>query len=134
MASITELFTREDCNKVERLTIKGDNWLEYLGTDSDAFRKAKREMQALVVADELKTDDVEPFLLASLITDWSFDEECNDENKRALLANSPSLAEAIDRAASKRANFTKRLQANSTATPKTGSGSRNRKTQKTSSK
>ena len=131
MASIKQLFTRADSNKVERIKVGGDEWLDYLGTDSDAFREAKREMQKLTMAGEIEGEDVEPFLLSSLIVDWSFDEECNDENKRELLRESPALAEALDRAASRRANFTKRLSATSTTTPKNGTGSRSRKTQKT---
>lgn len=130
MASIKELFTREECNKTQRVTI-GSEWIDCLGTDSDAFRKAKLEANRLVVAGDLALDDFEPFLIASLIVDWSFDEECNNDNKVALLREAPSLCEAIDRQASKRANFTKRLSPNSTNTQKAGSGSAKSKTQKT---
>lgn len=130
MASIKQLYTRSDNNKVERIKIGSGEWIEYLGTDSDAFREAKREMQKKIISGELDAADSEAFLLSSLITDWSFDEECNDENKRELLRESPGLAESLDRAASQRANFIKRLSQNSTNTQKRGSGSRSRKTPK----
>ena len=129
MASIKDAFTRDDSNTPQRLTI-GAEWLEYLGTDSDVFRAAKRDVQKRALTGEVKQDDIEPLLLSVLITDWSFDEECNSENKQQLLRQSPSLAEQLDIAASKRANFTKRLLAASSTTPKSGSTERGLSTKK----
>lgn len=122
MASITELFTREENNKTYKLLI-GEQFIEYLGTDSDAFIKTKREVQKAVIRGDIKADEAEYKMVASVIVGWSFDEPCTDENKAELLKNSPSLAEAIDRAASERANFIKRASKGSKATPKSGSGS-----------
>jgi hypothetical protein len=39
------------------------------------------------------------------VVGWSYDEPVTPENVQELLANAPSLADAIDRAASKRADF-----------------------------
>lgn len=129
MASIKDLYTRADNNKVERATI-GEDWIEYLGTDSDQFRAAKRKIQQDAFAGKIHADNVEAELVASLITAWSFDEPCTDENKIELMRNSPSLCEQIDRMASARANFTKPRKSGSTDTLKSGSGSDDQLTQK----
>lgn len=123
MASIEQLFTREQNNQSERMALgKSGEWLEVLGTDSDLFQKAKRQVNLDVVGGKLKPEQVEVTLVAALITAWSFDEPCTDDNKIKLLANSPSLKDAIDRAASKRADFLGKLPAGSKATQKKNSG------------
>jgi hypothetical protein len=104
MASIKDLYTREDCNTPQRMTI-GDQWIEVLGTDSDAFQAMRRQVNLDVIAGKLKPTDVERTLIASLVVGWSYDEPVTPENVQELLANAPSLADAIDRAASKRADF-----------------------------
>jgi hypothetical protein len=129
MASIKDLYTRDASNKVERTTI-GDQWIDYLGTDSDAFITAKTNVQRDVIAHKIKQDDVESHLVASLVTAWSFDEECTTANKVALFKNSPSFCAAIDRVASDRANFTKALQSASSNTAGGNSGKVNQSTQK----
>jgi hypothetical protein len=123
MASIKDLYTRESNNETYKLLI-GDDYIEYLGTDSDVFIKAKREAQRAVIKGEIKAEDMEHKLVSAVIVGWSYDEPCTDENKIELLKNSPSLAEAIDRAASERANFIKRASQGSKRTQKNGSGSR----------
>jgi hypothetical protein len=116
MASIKDLYTRDENNTPVRMTV-GSQWIDVLGTDSDKFQKVKRKLNIDVIGGKIKPNEVEAHLIAALIVGWSFDEECNDANKLELLRNSPSLAEAIDRAASKRANFVGKLSAGSATTP-----------------
>jgi len=116
IASLKDLYTRDENNTPVRMTV-GSQWIDVLGTDSDTFQKVKRKLNIDVIGGKIKPDEVEAHLIAALIVAWSFDEECNDTNKRELLSNSPSLAEAIDRAASKRANFVGKLSAGSATTP-----------------
>ena len=106
MASITDLYTREESNKPQRAKI-GDEWIEYLGADSDKYIEAERQVQIDAYSGKIDTKEVTVRLVAALITAWSYDEPCNEENKLELLKNSPSLCKQIDRLASKRANFTK---------------------------
>lgn len=122
MASIKDLYTRDECNTPTRMTI-GAEWLDILGTDSDEFQKSKRQVNIDVISGKLKADDVESALVSALVVAWSFDEPCDTKNKIELLKNSPSLAEAIDRAASKRADFVGKLLKGSKPTQKRSSGS-----------
>ena len=127
---IEQLFTRERSNKPERVEI-GSEWIEVLGTDSDAFRKAKLEAQRKVVTKELSIDNYVAWLCAHLIVGWSFEDECSFDNAFELMKESPSLCEQVDKIASKRSNFmppeSKSLQRGA----KSDSGSGNRSTQKT---
>jgi len=123
MASITDLYTRDDCNKPERVHI-GEQWLEYLGTDSDEFTKAKRQIQLDAISGKVKNDEISETLVAALITSWSFDEECTPKNKIDLLKNSPSLCEQIDKLASARADFVKKSQTKQSSIQGDTSGSK----------
>lgn len=123
MASITDLYTREECNDAKRVHI-GGQWLEYLGTDSDAFTTAKRQIQLDSISGKVKNDEISETLVAALITSWSFDEECNTKNKIELLKNSPSLCEQIDKLASARSDFVKKLQTKQSNTQGDTSGNK----------
>lgn len=123
---ISELFTREECNKPQSLKI-GSESMEILGTDSDAFRKAKLEAQRKVASGELEMADFEPWLVAHLIVSWTYEDDCSFDNKFSLCKNTPSLCEAIDRAASKRANFIKPQSGGSVSGQKGSSGSTSRR-------
>ena len=126
MASIKDLYTRDECNTPIQMTV-GSETIDLLGVDSDAFIKAKTDASRKILAGELSADDAGNYLIASLIAAWSFDEECNIDNKMALVKNSPSLANRIDIEASKRANFTQRLKAASSSTQKTTSISKSQR-------
>ena len=129
MASIKDLFTRDENNVPVRVSV-GDEWVEYLGTDSDVFRAEKRKAQQEAFSGSLKVDDMEYRLVAALITGWSFDEPCETANKVELLKNTPSLCEQLDRMATARANFTKPRSSGFTPMQDDGSGSAAQSTQK----
>jgi hypothetical protein len=104
MASIKDLYTRDENNTPVRMTI-GDQWIEILGSDSDAFRAMRRQVNLDVIAGKLKPNEVEHTLIASVVVGWSYPEPITQETLKELFFNSPSLADAIDRASSKRADF-----------------------------
>ena len=126
MASIKDLYTRDECNTPQRVNIGKADWIEILGTDSDEFTKAKRQINLDVISKKVSADDITPHLVASLVTAWSFDEECTHANKVDLFKNSPSLCEQVDKAASSRSDFTKKLQAKQSSSPAATSGSKSR--------
>lgn len=126
---IQELFTREKSNIPLTVSV-GNETIDILGTDSDAFRKAKTEAARKQMSGELDVDDYIPWLVAHLIVDWSFEDECNFENKLELLKNTPSLCDEIDRMASRRSNFTKPQLGGSSSGAKKGSGSGSPSTKK----
>jgi len=127
---ISELFTREKSNTPLTVNI-GKETIDILGTDSDAFRKAKTEAARMQIAGELKIEDYVPWLVAHLIVAWSFEDECSFDNRFTLLKETPSLCDEIDRVASKRSNFIKPLLSGSSTGAKKDSGSGKKSTQKT---
>lgn len=127
---IEELFTREKSNTPLTVNI-GKETIDILGTDSDAFRKAKTEAARKQISGELEVDDYVPWLVAHLIVAWSFEDECSFDNRFSLLKNTPSLCDEIDRVASKRSNFIKPLLGGSSSGAKSASGSGKKSTQKT---
>lgn len=123
MASISDLFTLDACNTPEKMHIGGE-YIEILGTDSDAFQKARRQVDLDVMSGTLDAERATERLIAALIVGWSYKEECNDANKLLLVKNTPSLANRIDIEASKRANFIARQQAALKNTQKPSSGTK----------
>jgi len=78
-------------------------WIDVLPTDSDEFNNLKLEQFRKAAKGE-KVDTNE--LIACLITAWSFDDECNIENKVQAIKTFPrSLVEFIDKTASNTINF-----------------------------
>lgn len=145
--------TRERANHGVRLPLidpatgkdSGD-WIHILGVDSDACREMKTEGQRDLLragnsdmGDEEVAALVEDWKLkqlAVLITDWSFAHapeddpdaetwECNEENVMELLREAPHIADAVDRAATRRALFFKEPPAESDSgdTPEPSSSS-----------
>lgn len=120
MPSMTDYFTREAANAGIKCpltlpdgTDTGD-WLHILGVDSDYFRKKeawaqRRLMQhATIEDDDKRAEAVENdrlVVLASLVSSWSFDEECTEANKVKLFKEAPKLAELVDLKAAQRAAF-----------------------------
>lgn len=104
-----------------------EHWLRVRGTDSEHYRKARfdgvrtlrdlpegtSEWERGKVMDGIVLDT-----LTSLVSGWSFDEECTPEAVREFLQNAPHLAEAIDRAAGDRSRFFGSLSESSKDTPK----------------
>jgi len=79
-------------------------WIDVLPTDSDIFNNAKLDQFRKAAKGEI-VDTNE--LIACLIVAWSFDDECNTENKIQAVKTFPrSLVDYIDRVASHAVNFT----------------------------
>lgn len=117
-----EFFTRETANEGKKVPLylpngeKSEHWLHLLGTDSDQFRlteaRSKRNViefaQIESVSErEIAVEDAKRVLVASLISDWSFDQECNEDNKVELLKNAPQIANVINLYCADRKNFFK---------------------------
>lgn len=124
MASIKQLHTRAACNAGATLQVLGPDGketgetMQVLGVDSDAFRRANRKASRdlLQWLDEHEGRDKHPDyveftdrqkaeLQATLITGWSYEDECNDASKVELLLEAPYVAAQVDAFAGKRANF-----------------------------
>lgn len=108
--SLSDFFTRSNANQGIELPLylpdgsKSEHWLRIVGVDSDLFRhqeliekrgvlayrgKPQAEVDAAAAESRLR-------LLAAIITEWSFPEECSQENKVNLLREAPQIAEAIN--------------------------------------
>lgn len=125
-------FTRSAANEGIEVPLylpdgtRSDHWLRIRGTDSDAFRQAEAEgrrqlLEAAAEKDQHKLSAVAvantELLLCSLIIGWSFEQECNEENKKKLLREAPQIGDAIDKMASRRMLFFKKGSLNSTPSP-----------------
>ncbi|OED34508.1 hypothetical protein AB832_07365 [Flavobacteriaceae bacterium (ex Bugula neritina AB1)] len=118
--NIEDFYTAPAHNAGRRIPLyapdgsKTEHWLEVLGVDSDSYQKASLNMQRdlSVIKEEVDREDLlhryKNKLLASLISDWSFDQECTDEEKEKLLKNAPLIAKEVDLFASNRDNFLKK--------------------------
>ena len=97
-----------------------DQWVEVYPTESKTFRDAKTELsRKAITGDKFDTES----LVSALIADWSFDDECNDENKLNAVKIWPQiLIDHIDKVASSAVNFTKRKAKNSESTTEEKSG------------
>ena len=118
-----EFYTRETSNKGNKLPLytpdgeKSKHWFIVRGTDSDAFKIAElTAKRKLVEIAQIKDDEErsaallksQTTVIASLISEWSFDKPCTEENKIEFLRNAPQVAEAINRYAGNRSNFFKK--------------------------
>ena len=116
-----EFFTREKANKGVKLPLvhpdgsESKHWLIIRNIQSDLFRQkieddARRRLEFARPAegDEKKEEFIETTheeLLSTLIADWSFDEECTEENKIKFLTEAPQIAEEIDKFAANKKRF-----------------------------
>ena len=107
--------------KIGKKTVSLDGqWVEVYPTESKAFRNAKLELSRKALTKE--KFDTES-LVAALIADWSFDDECNEENKLNAVKIWPQiLIDHIDKVASSAVNFTKRKAGGSENTTEEKSG------------
>lgn len=96
-----------------------EEFLVVRGADSKTFRnqqaRANREKVKLAKKQNLdpaqvarQNADIDRRLVASLVVDWSFDEECNEVNVAKFLADAPQIQGQIDLFAGDRANFFKK--------------------------
>lgn len=105
-------------------------WMRVRGVDSDEFRLAeaesKRDVMRIAQIEDMRerTREVELSklkLIAVLVISWNFEQECTQENVVAFLKEAPQIADAIDRAASKRSLFFAARSSSSPSTPSTSS-------------
>ena len=113
-------FTREKASLGVKLPLytpagaKTEHWLRIRGIDSDEFRAAEADARrdAVRVAGiedleerRLAIQDAQRSLIATLVIDWSFDQECTHENVLKSSGEAPQIQDAVDKAASRRALF-----------------------------
>ncbi len=128
MDSMQAFFTRERAN--EGITIplylpdgsRSQHHLLIRGVDSDAFRDVEAEskrnaMRLLTIEDpeerKIAIRDEKLTILASLVIDWSFEEDCTPQNIKHFLREAPQIADAIDQLAAKRSLFLGEKSSNS---------------------
>ncbi|AUR88716.1 hypothetical protein NVP2117O_38 [Vibrio phage 2.117.O._10N.261.45.E9] len=120
---MTKFYTRDSAEKGIKLPLilpngeKTDEYLVVLGVDSDTFRKANtvairssanvRMTMPKATEEELAAaqDEIELELIATLVTDWSFETECTKANVIEFLRNAPQLRDAVNIKAASRAAF-----------------------------
>jgi len=100
-------------------------WIEIRSSKCKAFKRAiyaqQKQLENLKGAntsfDDLEEKTIE--LLSILIVGWSFEDECNEENKKLLLSQNPALADTINDLATEDELFIKGESKNSNGSPKT---------------
>lgn len=123
MGSMSRFYTRDGANEGTKIPLHhpdgspSDDFLIIRSVDSDAFRDAESEAKRDILRSRGIDDIEERKTLASvagmrmhvaLIKDWSFDEECTEENIQIFLTGAPHIKDAIDQMASKRTLFVKK--------------------------
>lgn len=131
-------YTRERANEGIEVPLytpdgqKTEHWMRIRGVDSDAFRLAEADsrrdaMRIAAIEDEKERSkeiaEAKLRLIAALVMDWSFDEECNEKNVIEFLRQAPQIADVIDQIAGKRALFFAKKSSSSQNLPSTNSGS-----------
>ena len=119
-----EFYTRTKANEGVKLPLstpdgeKTDHWLMILGVDSDVFREAESEAKRSLI--QKKADPKEAMLsvVASLVSDWSFDKPCTQEEVKAFLKEAPQIADAVDKVAGDRKLFFALRSSGSNDSPK----------------
>lgn len=137
--SMKEFYTRSKANEGKKVPLSlpdgspSEHWLMVRGVDSDEFRRAeaKSKRKAIELAqikdDKERQEAIEQEkleLIAVLVADWSFDEECSRENVVEFLREAPQIGDMVDRIAVSRASFFGERSSSSTGTQKKSSGSR----------
>lgn len=115
-----EFFTRQKANEGKELPLylpsgeKSEHTIRVLGVDSDTFKKndakAKREaMELSAIEDDKERQEalakVQSELIASLVVDWSFEQECTLENVVNFFKEAPQIQEAVNKFAANRRAF-----------------------------
>lgn len=113
-------FTREKASQGVKLPLyaptveKTEHCLRIRGIDSDEFRAAEADarrdaMRVAAIEDleerRLAIQDAQRALIATLVIDWSFDQECTHDNVMKFFREAPQIQDAVDKAASRRALF-----------------------------
>lgn len=120
MSDMDQFFTADAANEGVKLPLTNatggetDHYLVVLGVDSDVFRradaKAKRDAFRLAAIEDEEeritaVTKAQTELVACLVSDWSFDQECTHENVVAFLNKAPQIAAQIDTVAGDRRLF-----------------------------
>lgn len=115
-----QFFTREVGNRGRKFFLSlptgeiTEHWVVIRSVDSDEFRltdsEVRRELLSLVDQDDNKdkSEKVEELVrktVASLIADWSFDQECTMENRMKFLKEAPQIQDMVNRLSAQRKVF-----------------------------
>lgn len=134
--SMEKFFTRQTSNEGIKVPLyyPGTNepsgeWIRVRGMESDVFRKAEHEAKRKAVAiaslPEEERDaahlELKRALVASLVIDWSFEQECTLENVINFFREAPQIEDAINTIASKRHLFFVKESSGSVNTPDSSS-------------
>ncbi len=124
-----EFFTSDKAAEGVRVPLTQPNgepsshWLHIIGIDSDAYKRAdadsrRKLIEAAKIEDNDKRwefgQDLERELIATLITSWSFEQECTMANKKEFLKKAPQIADMVNRLSANRQYFFKKGSTNST--------------------
>lgn len=131
-------FTRERANEGVEVPLylpsgeKSPHWLRIRGVDSDHFRLAEADSRRKAIEIAAIDDPVERAkaiaeakldLIAELVIDWSFEEECTHARVKEFFRQAPQIADAVDQVASRRALFFGERSSSSQDSPKPSSDS-----------
>jgi len=133
MSNIKDFFTKPAAEAGCKLPVKAPDgsdtgdWVEIVGTESDQFRQAKivAEREAFAETVRFKASerggenpckhdsdgvlrDINTRLIASTIVSWSFDDDCTDDNKIALLDNAEYIRDLVNTSAADNGTFFKK--------------------------
>jgi len=118
--SMQDFYTRGVANEGKKVPLyrpdgtKSDEYFIILGIDSDVFRSAetagkRKMMEASSIEDPDKraerVDEIEREVVASLVQDWSFDEECTREKVAEFFKEAPQLQKMVNTLAAQRSYF-----------------------------
>ncbi len=135
---LKDFHTREAANegiKIPLFAPDGKETEEYIivrGFDSDEFQKKKLEIDRVqAVTDDLsKRIDNHRKLIASLVMDWSFEDECSPDAVEQWLNDAPQVQSVIENIVSDRQLFFSLRQASlSSGSESRQSSTKSRKTQ-----
>lgn len=137
MAAFDVKTTSEEGIKVEIALPDGTetgNFLIVRGADSPTFRKAQARTNRKLLDLQKKSKSLDPGdmiirqekltseLVASLVADWNFEEECNIKNVSGFFEKAPQVMEQVDQVAGQRHHFFVKPLTVSKLTPEKSSG------------
>jgi hypothetical protein len=127
-----QFFTRSTANAGVELPLSRpdgtptEHIIRIRGVHSDAFKLANAESHRRIVAIAAIEDKVERAkayaeeetrLVASLVSEWTFDMPCTPENVFNFLREAPQIAQEVNRLAAQHKAFTKAVSASSSNSP-----------------
>ena len=130
-----QFFTRDKANEGIKLPLfeptgePTDHYLIVRGVDSDEFRRSQARLNREVVKvsdlDEKEREArfgvLQTELVASLVSEWSFEDECTPESVKQFLLKAPQIQDAINVFAGRRSYFFAKRSSDSTSTPEVSS-------------